>query len=301
MSRVLHFFLTSKPYSYASEMTRSLAFYLVLTGDTRFESLLAVSIQTLALWLYFNWQSDRIQSDPGRIRPPLMIILSAAIVGIWIGYAMGGVWGVGGALVYIATICAYPLKARSPFWGPLGPVLRLLTQLGGFVMICGLSKVFPDVVAFSIAVALSVWLLIRNLVGDVRDVRTDVYELPARYGTGITKWAIRVGLLVTGIILWLALSSESKPAILSLSVVALMFAVLEMLYVVYAIEPYKWGYVGHRFMVMVTVVLNLVISLMYGLPVEWLLIMIFLTITLQYCYKFLPGKRFPSLPELLTK
>jgi hypothetical protein len=250
------------------------------------------------MWLYFNWQSDRIQLDPGRIRPPLTIIVVPALVGAGIGFWGGGVWGILGVLIYAATIRTYALKARSPFWGPLGPLLRMINGFGQFFMVCGLSKTFPDQNSFIIAFALSIWLGARNLVGDVRDIRTDVYELPVRFGAKITQWIIRFGFVITGTMIGAAVSSASKSMLPILLIVVITFTMMEKLYAIYKKEPYKWGYAGHRVMVIATVALHLAVAVYYGLPWIWVLGMALLTITLHYCYSFLPGKNFPNLREL---
>ena len=115
-----HFFLTSKPYSYASEMLCAVVFGIFLTGraDGRVPAWMALA---LFMWLSFNWISDFIQRDRGRIRPPVWLWAAPLVMALSLAASSGGVYG---ALASSPTRRPWPStrKAIIPSWGPFGPL-----------------------------------------------------------------------------------------------------------------------------------------------------------------------------------
>ena len=55
-------------------------------------------------------------------------------------------------------------------------------MFGQLLLIAGSEAVWPTTEAWLVALLLAVLHSQRNLVGDVRDIRTDRFELPARFG-----------------------------------------------------------------------------------------------------------------------
>jgi hypothetical protein len=135
------------------------------------------------MWFFFNWYSDSLQRNPGRIVPPAWLVIaplaaSAAIVGLARPVALVGL------LIYVAFILAYPLKAMRRWAGPLGPVLRGLSASAQFAMV-----IWPYQPLFHLsrlqwllAVAIAFAQAARNLLGDIRDMKTDRFEFPAGFG-----------------------------------------------------------------------------------------------------------------------
>jgi hypothetical protein len=292
-----HFFLTSKPYSYSSEISQALVFYLALARQKIPADIGMVALQCLVMWLFFNWQSDRIQKDKGRFVPPLLLVLVPLGIALAIGYAAGGIYGVGGVLAHAFTIQTYSLKARHSLVGPFGPLLRSITVVGQFLRVWGfLGLQSPSTLTFYALAALAVWNGCRNLVGDVRDVRTDVNELPARWGIGFARWVIR---FCNSMVLILCLVGNLPGRKGALVTVTLSWLILEVLaYRFGDAEAYKWGYLGHRILVVASVMLHLSLAQPLGLSWTWITILLLATVGFQPCYYLLPGKRFPNWGQL---
>ena len=88
-----HFFLTSKPYSYASEMSRAVVFGIFLTGRADGRVPVWMVLALFFMWLSFNWISDFIQRDCGRIRPPVWLWAAPLVMAPSLAASSGGVYG----------------------------------------------------------------------------------------------------------------------------------------------------------------------------------------------------------------
>lgn len=293
---VRHFFLTSKPYSYASEITRGWAFYLVLGGGDGSWGLALVGLECWLMWLFFNWLSDRLQSDPGRLTPPAWIIATPLTAAVACGWTLGGVLAVLGVMAYASTVPLYALKAKRVIFGPLGPALRAVTVLGQAVMVWALVGGRPTPPALLLIGALALWKGLRNLVGDVRDVRTDRYEIPVSLGITVTRWILRAGIVAVLLLLW----TGGLPFV-AVSAILVAFSWLAMELAAHRWpEPraHLWGYVTHRLWIITSVGLHLWAAVVAGLPWMALSFAVVVTALLQPSYRHLPGKQFPAWRDL---
>jgi hypothetical protein len=246
------------------------------------------------MWLFFNWQSDRIQKDPGRVVPPLLLILLPLGVALIIGYAVSGLYGIAGVFGHVLTIQLYSLKARHPLLGPFGPLLRGVTVIGQFFRICGFVGAWPSHLALCALAVFAGWHVTRNLIGDVRDVRTDKYELPARFGVATAGWVVRIAILAL-----LLLESSLPGRVAALVTLGATWLTVEALQFCFrAEEAYKWGYLGHRLVVCASVAFHLSIAIPLGLSRTWIVLLLISTIVLQPTYFYLPGKCFPTWRQL---
>lgn len=293
----VHFFLTSRPYSYASEISRALVFCLAVSPTLNGTLLFAVAMQSLSVWLYFNWQSEWIQRDPRRIRPVPLLFLVPLAIGAIIGGLYGSASGALGVVAYAATICIYSAKARSRFFGPWGPVMRMTNGMAQFLMVSVLVGERPSDEAWRTAILLSVWLGTRNLIGDIRDIDRDQFELPARFGPEFSLWCCRAGFLFTFVLLTAQTRSFFSAEALTVLISA---GAVESVRLAYGhSEASKWGYVAHRFVILSSVALHLALAIGNGLPKIWVLVIASMALVLHPFYSQLPGKDFPKFSDLL--
>ena len=132
----------------------------------------------------------------------------------------------------------------------------------------------------------------RNLVGDVRDIRTDRFELPAR-STMPGSWACRVHILAA-IPLCIFLGLRVIPLAAD-GVLLVSWLTIELLAWRYGNRrAYLWGYVGHRVLILTTTLFHLLIAIPRGLTPGWAVFLAALTLILHPTYRYLPGKRFPE-------
>jgi len=291
--KIRHFYLTSKPYSYISEISCGILFYFILNPFSKSNSLFLIIIQTLSMWLYFNWQSDKIQRDSGRLPPSAVLVGTPLIISIIIGFYLGGILGILGVVFYAFTICLYALKALKSWAGPIGPIFRIFTIIGHYISIWSLSPTLLTTKSIIIIILICIWKGVRNLIGDVRDIQNDVHELPAKYGAVLSLWIIRLGLFIS-ILLVIKISVWSTFYI---TLIAWLF--LE-LFQYYFIEPYKWGYITHRIFILITVIIQLIYAQIYGLHTLWSIFLFILALLFNSTYSKLPGKNFLNLKNLFA-
>ena len=216
--RVWSYFILSKPYSAMDNATRGvLAAYTAMGAAAGGRDVLRAAVLSVLMWLFFNWYSDSLQRNPGRIVPPVWLVVapltaSAVIVGLARPSALVGL------LIYVAFILAYPLKAMRRWAGPLGPVLRGFSASAQFAMVIWLFQPLFQLSRLQ-------WLLIavitlaqaaRNLLGDIRDMKTDKFELPARSGALASYLAVLALLAVAIVVLAVPLGwpTEIYPFVL---------------------------------------------------------------------------------------
>lgn len=253
---------------------------------------------SLFMWLYFNWQSDRIQKNVGRAVVPLWLCALPLSAVALLLLASGRPYGLIGVFLYALTIALYAQKAIRPSFGSWGPVLRGLTVLGHFAMIVASVGRSPDIGACLIALLLAVLKAVKNLVGDVRDIQTDQHEIPARYGPRTTMWLLRGG-FVMSILLFLAVVNAGVPE-WPIAFLLVSWVVLEILYLRFREnEAYKWGYFGHRMLVVLTTLFLLGLLYTVGLGPFGLLLLLAALLVLHLTYGFLPGKTFPPWSSLI--
>lgn len=195
-NKVINFFLTTRPYSYTGEIARGIVFGLALSPQKPLSTIMICTLLSLLMWLYFNWQSDYIQNDPGRIKPSLILCYSPLFLTLLTCIVTGQFFGVVGVLVYVITILLYAIKTKASIIGTLSPLIRILTVIAHFVMIATYFNQFPDKNLIIVVLYIAIYKGIRNLVGDIRDIRTDKMEIPARFGIAISINIIRIGYII---------------------------------------------------------------------------------------------------------
>ncbi len=171
-----NFFLTSRPYSYGGEIARAEVFALLLVHNCSLHDMIFSAVVTLLMWMYFNWQSDWIQKDPGRMNPSVFICFMPLVLALLLAFFQARWWGIAGISIYLFTILLYPLKTKFKNFGMLGPVFRMLTVQGHFLMIMAGLRRLPDRDTMIIVALVTVFIGIRNLVGDIRDIQTDKWN-----------------------------------------------------------------------------------------------------------------------------
>jgi 4-hydroxybenzoate polyprenyltransferase len=181
----------------------------------------------------------------------------------------------------------------------MGPLLRGLTVGAQFMRVWTLTPgAPPNQVAIYAVLVLAIWHIGRNLVGDVRDVQKDVYELPVRFGTAAASWVFRLGNVAALVLLFAGPLPGRLPAGM---VVVFTWLVIELLQRRFVGESaHEWGYLGHRVMVLAAVFAHLFLAVPMGLPWVWTVAILVAAITLQPLYFWLPGKRFTPLKRLFS-
>jgi hypothetical protein len=296
LTAVNHFFLTSKPYSYASELSIGLLFCLFLKPHNVRHSLITAAALTLLMWLYFNWQSDYIQKDPGRIKPPFWLWFVPLFISSGIGFISGGLWGIFGVCLYAAAIILYSFKAKIPALGMLGPFFRVLTVAGNFFMISFALACKPDRMSIIFLILLAVLKGTRNLVGDVRDMKTDKWEIPAKFGDKAAFIIVNFAFIFELVLILLVLKGNMTfPA--TIIFILTWFILILLYFCFHRNSPHQWGYWGHRFLIIMVTIFQTLLAYQFGLPVTWVFLIVGLLVALQFCYTILPGKNFPSWKE----
>ena len=295
-----NFFLTSRPYSYAGEIARSIVFTLLLAPASLPNTLIYTVIITLLMWLYFNWQSDWIQKDPGRITPSVYLCFGPLLVAFILSYIEGHLLGILGVLIYSCTILLYPLKARYKKIGVIGPLLRAITILGHFVMISACLHQFPTNTSILIVVVIASFKGIRNLIGDIRDIKTDKWELPARFGITKTTNILRLSFLFT-IVLSLMIH-ERNIFLLTIFLAGSSWIVFEMLILILEkSQAYMVGYLCHRYMILSISTYLIILAIFLGLQKIDVVLLSMILIISQLFYNSIPGKNYPNFKESVKK
>lgn len=297
-SLLRHFFLTSKPYSYSCEVARAWCFAGLLSGrliEPLLPGLWLLSAQTLLMWLYFNWQSDRLQRDPGRVVPPRTLVAAPLVAAVATSAYFCGWQGGLAPLVYAVSVLLYTCKARYPWAGPVGPAFRGVTVLAHFAMVAVTLGVTPSPSSLWIAAGVAFWHARRNLIGDGRDVERDRYELPVRYGQEVTVWVTRAAAILAALCIVMA-GISARARLLSLIFLGLDAVAWEL--VIRRIPLFSMAsYTFHRFLVVFAV-------LVYVSPVwelvtaPYIVLLVGTAAGLNPCYAHLPGKTFPKAKDI---
>jgi len=199
VNRLGSLLLLTRPYSWIDAVLTVLL-GAVWTGRPLSSSMfLEISGIGLMLWFSLNWISETVQRDPGRYPPNwLMSTAPLLIAGVW-AYRISGGASLPWLVAYIVLAFAYPWKARLAIVGPLGPIMRGLQT--GLLFMIGLSVGGTAARAYtSILISLALIQASRSLVADIRDWKTDRYELPQLIGNRHSKW-VAASLLATGMAL----------------------------------------------------------------------------------------------------
>jgi len=257
------------------------------------------AVLSLLMWLYFNWQSDWIQKDPGRIIPPLFLWISPLIIAILLCFLRGGGSGIIGVFIYSLTIILYSLKAKHKRLGTFGPLFRAISIFGQLAMIAFYFNQVPDIKLIIIVIFIAIYMGIRNLIGDIRDIRTDKWEIPAMFGSKVSLVILRVGFLT---IFSMTFFLEPKNiSIISTIFVIISWCALEILAARFKESDfYLFGYWMHKFLIITISSYFVVMANFMGLSNSGTSILFLILILFQPFYKLLPGKNYPNFKTLYS-
>lgn len=297
--RLLHFLLLSRPYSYGDNMARALLVCAFAGVASNLQLVSEALVLSLLLWLFLNWSSDARQKNQGRLIPPRWLVWAPMLIALPL-VAYRGILPLTMLGFCMATIWVYPWKAIDPRLGIFGPVFRGVQIMAHALFI--LAYVEPsqiDATAFTRVLFILVILHIgRNLVGDIRDIRTDRYELPARFGYRAAFWVVRASFIVAALVLNFLLPEQKTTIGIPL---AAQWAVMETLSHLFARQhPELVGYVGHRLYVITFTVMELLLAHQFGMDAIICWAMAGAMIVLEATYRHVPGKQYPRFSELVS-
>lgn len=294
--KIIHLFLTSKPYSYSDNVARAIMVCVVAGVGRDVGLLLNTSLASLFMWLFFNWYSDSRQRQPGRIVPSPVLVWTPVGFGALIA-ATYGLVPLFYLVAYSVTIMLYPMKAIRKEVGPLGPFLRSLTVVAHGLFLLSLTG-SPLHLSHDIIAVFAVLFFVhaaRNLVGDIRDIQDDRFELPAQYGFSISMWVVR-GLLLAGILAGLYLEDGAFNIGLPVLVQWLSMEILARRFG--CAQAHIAGYVGHRLFVLTFTFMEILIAHAYGADAALCWAMAGAAVLFNLTYSYLPGKRYPSISDI---
>ncbi|MCX6844290.1 MAG: hypothetical protein NTX53_18680 [candidate division WOR-3 bacterium] len=186
MNTFWKYMLLSRPYSWPDmALTGVLACSVATNGPIVSGNVLLAAGLSLVLWVWLNWTSERFQMDEGRLRPRLWVILLFLAIGVAVTVLVQP-YAVAGLAVFVVLCLVYPFKKKIRYVGFVSFAIRGLQTATLFLLCAALFVPLRTLVSdrWIGAVALNLFLLqsSRSLVADIRDVRTDVNELPRRIG-----------------------------------------------------------------------------------------------------------------------
>ncbi len=291
--KIIHFLGTSRPYSYMSEISRGLIFGVLLSSEVENKTLWGVAILSFLMWVYFNWQSDWIQGDKGRLKPSYWLCYAPFILSIMCCLYFGAFYGVLGVCFYAITILLYSLKANNKVLSKLAILLRILSVFGHLVMIMSFIGYQPKQNYLNLLAVIVLLKGISNFVGDIRDVRTDKWEFPVQYGTVYSFYFLRI-LFFTTLLLGCFINEEVL-SIYSLVVVFSQWIIFEFLVKKYSDKAYIVGYIEHRFLIFSTSVYQLLLLFHFNFSLSSILLLVILLIITQFSYVTTPGKNYKKV------
>ncbi len=296
---LLHFFLTSRPYSYVDNMARALLVCAFAGISSNLRLVSESLVLSLLMWFFLNWSSDARQKDPGRFIPPRWLTWTPFLATLALA-AAHGIFPLGMLAIYLATITAYPWKAIVPRLGVFGPALRGATIVAHALFI--LAYIIPPHIEASTFAVLFLTLTLvhmgKNLVGDIRDIQTDHYELPARFGFRAAFWTLRGTFAAAAAMVWFLLPAQRMTMGAPL---VLQWAVMEVLTLLPTRQrPELVGYVGHRLYVLTFTTTELLLAYQFGASGAICWILAGAMVLLQMSYRYVPGKEYPRLSELVS-
>ena len=276
-------FFGTRPYSYGFNAALA-TFAVTASGSTQDRVLLRAVIASLLAWALFNWTSDSVQNDPGK--PRVNVLVRAGVFSLCTAASLTAM-SFFYLVLYFASINLYAVKATQSVLGPLGSLLRGVTVicallwLGSFASTSALPLVFLPTFWFVVVLVVR-----RNLVGDIRDSKTDRFELPVRVSK---RWTLAILLLLSmGLVVLSAWSTGSPILVITL---ASSFTLLSFL-IIYR-NAFPWaGFQAHRFLVVIDTVLVCLLSLQHHVPVVYVGAIMVVALGLSWTYGRIPGKRY---------
>jgi hypothetical protein len=290
MSVIFHHWLLTRPYSYPGIVARVLFIcgFAGVTADT--SKFVNASIVSMLMWFFLNWYSESRQKDMGRMIPPPWLVWLPFVITLAI-CTMVNSKSLLFFLVYMVTIMVYPLKATKPIIGPFGPLLRSTTIFthSMFVLsfVNGLSFISREFIL--LILTLSLFHGGRNLVGDIRDIVHDKFELPTKFGLDVSLWILRSIFVACVVML-----TYIPDGMITIGVpLAIQWFCLEIFVLIYQREkPEIIGYLGHRLFIVTFTCSQLFIACHYGISRELCFALLFAMGILQITYDYMPGKQY---------
>ncbi len=297
MNSIVHFYYTSKPYSYIGQVSMGILIPLIIKQNLLSNEFLGIGFFSLLSWLYFNWQSDFIQKDKGKIRPPLLLLLLPLFAMIMIIILHYDDYRFFWIIPFIISVCLYSYKALSKKMGKIGPFLRFITVIGFSVMILGILGTFPKLSLIKVIIIIAIFKALRNLIGDIRDMKTDMFELPV-----ILDYS-----KIISIIRYIFILLNILTVLFSVYVFAILFWVnfswifFEILNIKFGKNKFDYtGYFTHRFLTVSITFLFIHLCYLNSFDPIYCIVLVLSTIFLQYTYSKVPGKNYPKFSELIN-
>jgi hypothetical protein len=203
----------------------------VLAGGSKghTEVILAGLLGT-GLWVGLNWLSDYAQKDEGRPVPPRWLLGCIILLCLVGGFSYGpasGAW----VVIHFMLVWCYAKKKTVPVAARFSNLLRAGTV---FALCAALTSAasggfWPQGEAFWFSLVQAATHGARNLMGDIRDIRRDKYEIPARFGAGFALCVCVPYIVAAGF------------ATLPLSAIRLPMQCLVLLLLVLLVVLWLWG------------------------------------------------------------
>jgi 1,4-dihydroxy-2-naphthoate octaprenyltransferase len=274
-SSVQHAVLLTRPYSWIDAGLTVVLGFACATGGFELRSHGLVVLVGMCVWVSLNWISERVQRDPGRTPVSWPLALAPLLLGMGIAFSMGGRAVLSSAVALVFLLFLYPNKARSPFVGPFGPVIRGLEA--GLMVTLGFCMAGRTDIPFALVLGLGLAQIARSLIGDIRDHASDKYELPQ--GIGVKRAKIIAAALLVGSGLAMALADAHLP-ILLVCVVQTIVAFR---------ADTKYSYLVHMFMILASVLVKGGLDWHFaGLPYSGFALLLVLQFLLFMSYGMVP-------------
>jgi hypothetical protein len=272
-SRIGHALLLTRPYSWIDAALNVVVGLAYAGVHARGHGLAA--IVGLCVWASLNWISERVQRDPGRTPVSWPLALGPLVLAGVIAHLIGGSATHTPLLLLGFFLFLYPMKARSRYIGPFGPVIRGIHT--AMIVALGVSMSGQSDVAWALLLALGLAQVARSLIGDIRDHLTDKYELPKLIGITPAK-AVGIALLLASVVAFH--SAAVHPLVLALALIQA---------IVVACIPVQHGYLLHVFLVASSVAIKLGLYWsLAGLSGVGLLALVVVQIGLLRTYRMVP-------------
>lgn len=285
-----HLYRLTRPYSWVCSTAVSVAAWVFSGGGPGMAALLIPLSLSALLWVGLNWLSDSIQRDAGRVPPPAALLLATLALSLALA-AVQSASACAWALIHYLLVLAYARKKHSAKVGAVSYLLRGGTVFAACASVGAAANGawFPQGDAFWFIASQSLAHAARNLIGDIRDMKTDRYELPVTHGAKLAVVVAVVCLVAAG---GAALMMRILVADTTLFIVALLLGVLWLMLYGRRLGYDIAGRRLHHLMVFVFSAFTLWCSYRLGVWWGWVSIGSGLLIALHMTYYDNPGKSF---------
>ncbi|MEM2918737.1 MAG: hypothetical protein QXY62_04485 [Candidatus Altiarchaeota archaeon] len=199
------YFLLSRPYTLVEIVLLGLLANVIATKKLIWNVNLLMDIAIfLCFWVsfvYFTEIAHRETNKRGEIPiyVPLILFLIGAII-----VALRNLWSLLFIIIAVIILPLYFLKGRSQYVGPASFLVRGIFPIIGILTIISLYNI-PIVYTLKKywQIFITIFLLTssRNLIGDIRDYKSDKYSFPRKYGKKISFLISGTFLVLSGVII----------------------------------------------------------------------------------------------------